>query len=297
MIKDIKPNRTTKVDKFWNNYTIHPAKRINSGKITLEQHMKKIFEMNTFYKELMEMYGNHDNENILVFGCGPCYDIIGFSRESNPKKIIGIDISLKALKFGVDNIKKTGVDKSKIELIRTGDSMDYIPLPDSSVDYIFTEGTIHHPTHKENIWIKEFYRVLKPGCFAMVEVHNRKSLYFHLYTSFIIPYVKNEMRNMKDIERMSKCTDGPNCPISRSHVPDDFVDMCNSIGFESEFKGGYLSVRDTKEYINKYKKLALKSNISENHKNFIRQVKIINGYPYYRDKLCGVGAVFKLYKR
>jgi len=48
-----------------------------------------------------------------------------------------------------------------------------LPIPDSSVDFVFSEDFFEHLTQKEQIvFLYETYRVLKPGCFHRVSTPN-----------------------------------------------------------------------------------------------------------------------------
>ena len=54
---------------------------------------------------------------------------------------------------------------------------------DNSVDYIFSQGVIHHTSYPEKI-LSELYRVLKLGGKAKIMVYNYDSPFVHQYIAY-----------------------------------------------------------------------------------------------------------------
>ncbi len=69
---------------------------------------------------------------------------------------IGVDISLRMLEKASENFSKN----NNVILVH-GDALN-IPIYDSSMDYVFMLGGIHHVSDRERLF-QEIYRILKPG--------------------------------------------------------------------------------------------------------------------------------------
>lgn len=89
------------------------------------------------------------------------------------KKVIGIDIGEKGLAFARAQAKK----------VPYGDRLEYrsgsllaIPLPDASVDMVWSNGVIHHTLDYEKC-IEEFARVMKRGGTLFLYVNGRFGLF------------------------------------------------------------------------------------------------------------------------
>jgi len=245
----------------------------------------------------MELYGKHDDEIILDYGCGPGDDVVGFLLYTNAKRVIGIDVSEKALRLARQRLELHKIDPERVELIRSWDSMVTTPLDDNAVDYIQCGGVLHHTSDPVAI-LREFYRVLRPGRWACVMAYNRNSLWFHLYTAYIKVVVENAFPGLDIEDAFAKNTDGEDCPIARAYLPQAFMDLSDSVGFKSEFVGGYLSLHELR-CLQEYGLSALGDpRLAEEHKEFLRNLTADeNGYPTYKGKHAGIGGVYRLYKR
>ncbi len=84
----------------------------------------------------MELYGTHKNETVLDYGCGPGNDLVGFLLYSKAKKVIGIDISRKALELAASRLRLHRIDPERVQLIETKDSRPVIPLVAESIEYV-----------------------------------------------------------------------------------------------------------------------------------------------------------------
>jgi ubiquinone/menaquinone biosynthesis C-methylase UbiE len=72
-----------------------------------------------------------DGLTILDFGCGPGHDLAGFSLQSTPNRLIGVDISATSLAEARSRLELYGVSA---ELYRVDVQKDRLPLADKSVD-------------------------------------------------------------------------------------------------------------------------------------------------------------------
>ncbi len=293
-IKTSKDSLPSAVDTYWGEHTVNsrpfrtPTKSI--------RYLQWRFEQYPLFKELMELYGSHDGQVILDYGCGPGNDLVGYGVYSNAQKLIGIDVSEKALELARRRLLLHKISPERIELIQTSDSNVRIPLCNCTVDHIYCEGVLHHSSNPENI-LEEFCRVLRPNSRACVMVYNRNSLWFHLYTAYEKMILQNAFPGL-DVERaFSKTTDGEWCPISRCYRPEGFIGVCENAGFQAEFVGGYFSLLE----LNLLEKLGERAvrdeRLGEEHRAFLRSlVYDEKGYPTYEGKHAGIGGVYRLYK-
>lgn len=94
-----------------------------------------------------------DGVSILDFGCGNG-EIIGEMKKINPNaQYIGLDVSHTALQ----EAKKKNPQNSFFQISDGGE----FPIPDDSIDFVFSSEVIEHVYDTENA-IKEISRVLKP---------------------------------------------------------------------------------------------------------------------------------------
>lgn len=294
LIRFLSQSTQTAVDAYWKEYTVK-SKRFRSA-IRSKRHLQWRFEQYPLFREFMQMYGEHDNEIILDYGCGPGNDVVGFLLYTNARRVIGIDVSEKALNLASHRLGLHKIDPERVELIRSSDSIATIPLDDNAVDYIHCGGVLHHTSHHVSI-LREFYRVLKPGGWARVMVYNRNSVWFHLYVAYVKMIVKNAFEGLDTETAFSKTTDGEGCPIARAYRPESFTNMSDCLGFQSQFVGGYLSVLELR-CLKRYRSIALEDQrLPQEHKEFLKNLTTeTNGYPIYEGKHAGKGGVYTLYK-
>jgi ubiquinone/menaquinone biosynthesis C-methylase UbiE len=281
----------TAVDKYWSEHTVKTNYFCSQKKS--EKHNEWRLNHYPFYKELIGLDEPHNNEVIMDYGCGPGNDLIHFMK-TKAKKIIGVDISKKALKFAQHRVSLYTNNVIPVELIKTIDGNDTIPLENNSIDYIICSGVLHH-TSNPNIILKEFFRVLKNNSYIRIMVYNRDSIFFHVHVAYKFKggFIGNNIDKV-----FTRSTDGIDCPISKAYKAQEFIQICDNLGFKTEFVGGYFSSIDTTQYLNQHKRMLTDSKLNEEHKEFVRAVKIdSDGYPTYNEKYCGIGGVYKLYKK
>jgi len=117
------------------------------------------------YKRLADKTASMIQEGkLLEIGPGPGYISIEIAKLLPKMEIIGLDISDTMIQIAKKNVNQHGLAE-RIEL-RKGDALK-MPFEDSSFDFVISSGSLHHwkkPTQVFN----EVYRVLKPGCRAMI---------------------------------------------------------------------------------------------------------------------------------
>ena len=284
----------TVVDAYWGRHTVR-SKRFTSANESLN-YLGWRFTEYPLFREFMDLYGNHDDEVVLDYGCGPGNDLVGFLVYTKAKKVIGLDVSSKALELARHRLALHELNPSRVELIQSIDSISDIPIGDKAVNYIYCEGVLHHTSHPEAI-LGEFYRILKPGAQACIMVYNQNSLWLHLYTAYQKVILENAFPEMDLLKAFSKNTDGEHCPIARCYRPDDFIAMCSNEGFRVEYVGGYFLSHELKLLKELGERAMMDELLAIEHREFIRRlVYDKNGYPLYEGKHAGIGGVYKLRK-
>jgi len=289
-------NRQTNiVSDYWNDHTVR-SERFKTARES-NHHINRIDREYPLYHRFMNLYSGYDNQVVVDYGCGPANDVVGFLTRSNAQKVIGIDVSEKGLTLAAHRISLHPVDPKRIELLLISDSVVGIPLEDNSVDYIHSQGVLHHSTKPEDI-LKEFYRILKPGCIARVMVYNYYSIFSHIWVAYRRMILNNDFPGLDFEAAFTKSTDGENCPISRAYKPEDFVMLCQRAGFDTSFVGGYFHVSELDD-LRKFGPQAIQDErLGQEHRQFLRELNQAGSqYPTYRGKHAGVGGVYELIKR
>ena len=176
----------TGVDTYWSEHTVSPvdlppAKGWTRG--MSERQLEWRFQQYPMFRELTGLWGDHDGQTVLDFGCGPGNDLVGFALHTGAERIIGIDVSDAALSLAADRLALHRIDPGRVELIQASDSDVEIPLPGDSVDHVQSQGVVHHMSDPDGA-LRELHRVLRPGGTGCVMVYNRDSVWFHLWVAY-----------------------------------------------------------------------------------------------------------------
>jgi ubiquinone/menaquinone biosynthesis C-methylase UbiE len=300
VIKKLDVDDKTIVDSFWGEHTVDTT--LFKSALQSKKHLEWRASLYPLFTEFMNLYGNHDGEVLLDYGCGPGNDLVGYSMYTNARKIIGIDISAKALRMAQHRLSLHNVDPERIELINSADTATTIPLEDKSIDYLQCLGVLHHTSHPEAL-LKEFYRIMKPGAEARVMVYNRDSVWVHLYAAYERLVVENAFPGKNVYEIFHRTVDVEddgtgNCPIARCHNWEEFSRVCEETGFHTSYLGGYHSDVELNS-IKKYLPQALKDErLAEEHRRFLASLVMDErGFPMYEGKHAGLGGVYRLFKK
>jgi ubiquinone/menaquinone biosynthesis C-methylase UbiE len=285
------------VDEFWNQVSIMD----NFKKWKTEEESINFLDFRDslypFFRELTGLYGGErEGQVILDYGCGPGHDVIGFLHYTKAKKVIGIDISNKALSELEYRLTLHDFGK-RIELIKISDSTINLPLKSESVDHINCQGVLHHISHLGEI-LSEFYRVLKPNTKSCVMVYNKESIFYHFHIAYMKVFKWGEFPVGTPTEEIfKKSTDGESCPISIPFSPKDFIKICETAGFKTDFIGGYLCKIVELEHFRIFGNEAIACpQLTDEHKNFLKSLEEDTRGYLYKEKYAGVGGVYHLYK-
>lgn len=293
-IRDATTKDLSTVDGYWTDYTVNSFP-FDSAKRSLA-YLDWRFRAYPLFRELSGLYGAHDDQVVLDYGCGPGNDVVGHLVYSNARKIIGVDVSRTALQLTSHRLGlHREYDVSRVELIHKSEVDSSVPVPDASVDYISCQGVLMCTTDPVGI-LREFHRALRPGGRANIMVYHADSIRKHLTVAYETQILKGLYPGLSLDDAFEKCTDGESCPLVRNYGPVEFGAMCREAGFTGvEFVGGYLSDTELESYAQHAAQARDDERLGADSRAFLRELTADNrGYPIYRGKYAGSGGVYFL---
>ena len=271
--------------KYWSIYKVH-----NENFRSREQSLNHFEWRNSQYPGYIELMPvkNYDNKVVLDYGCGPGNDLVGFSEFSNPKELIGADVSKPSLELAK---KRLLLHRKDVRLLHLEEKENKIPLADNSIDLIHSSGVLHHCKNLNKI-LKEFKRILKPEGKINIMVYNYNSIWVHLYTAYINQIEKGKYVDLTLTDAFSKLTDGKHVPISKCYKPEDFISILNEFGFTGELKGVSISLTELISLKKLY--VALKNRaLKKEQRDFLSMVSFDKkGHPIYKSEVAGINACY-----
>jgi SAM-dependent methyltransferase len=285
---------TTAVDQYWTAHTVRSEPFASAEES--ERYLEWRGEEYPLFRELSGLYGDHEGETVLDYGCGPGNDVVGFALHSRAARIVGVDVSPTALELARARVALHGLAPGRVELVQTSDGDATLPFDDSSFDHVNCQGVLHHTSDPESI-LRELHRVLRRGGTGGVMVYNRDSLWWHLYTAYDRMIVDGTLAGLDVAEAFRRNTDGPECPISVAYRGADFVATCERAGFEAEFVGGYLSSHELECLSRSWAQAIADPRLGDEHRGFLRELTYdAAGRPMYRGFHAGIGGTYRLRK-
>jgi SAM-dependent methyltransferase len=214
------------VETYWTDHNVTNHHTFKSVEDSLEYlHWRN--EQYYGYAELMPTSGFADKA-ILDFGCGPGHDLVGFTVNSRPARLVGVDVSQSSL---AEAKSRLALHNSAVELHHTDVQISPLPLNDATIDVVHSSGVLHHMVDPTRA-LREFRRVMKRGGDLQVMVYNRQSLWFQLYVPYVLQIEEGKSPGLSLDDAFQASTDGPDCPISRAYRPAEFRALVTSYGFE-----------------------------------------------------------------
>jgi len=284
----------TSIDVYWAEHTVN-APRFHTAHQS-QKYLEWRFHAHPLFRELSGLYGDHENQTVVDYGCGPGNDVTGFAIHSRAAKVIGIDISARALTLTSRRLALHKIDPARIELIQISDSTSQIPLDDSAVDFVNCQGVFNHTSFPEGI-LREFYRILNSKGAACIMVYNRDSIWYNLFTAYEKKVIEGRFTNMSLDEAFSRSTDGENCPISRCFSPQQFTDTCTILGFKCKYMGGHFTPEEIECQKRFLSDAVHDERLAEEQRKFLAALQFDKqGLPLADGKYAGVGGVFHLTK-
>lgn len=228
---------------------------------------------------------------VLDYGCGPGHDLVGFGEYSQPKRLIGMDVSSNSLDQAKKRCDLHGIE---VEFIHIDENEKVLPLDDNSIDIIHSSGVLHHTPDPIGI-LKEFKRILKPEGYVQIMVYNYDSIWMHLYTAYMHMVLQESIFGefqKKDV--FTKTTDGYDCPIAECYKPSEFSDMATLAGFKCSYIGAAISVYEMSILDKRFEAIA-SLKLDEESRMFLRDLEFNDkGFPMHQGHVAGVDACFRL---
>ena len=298
-VRTASADETTAVDAFWGSHTVAPDDMPPPERWSRRRSTKQLewrFDQYPLFREFSGLWGEHDGEVLLDYGCGPGNDLVGFAIHTGARRIIGVDVSPKALGIAADRLALHRVDPERISLIHKSDAKAEIPVEDAAADYVQSQGVIHHTSDPEGV-LTALNHVLRPGGTGCVMVYNRDSIWLHLYVAYERMILEGAFPGAGLEEAFRRSTDGEECPISRCYTGAEFSSMCERAGFEAEYMGGYLSLHELARLRESGERAIADERLGEEHRAFLAELeRDSDGLPTYRGKHAGIGGVYRLRK-
>ena len=293
-IRELAVTPASDVDRYWTDHTVRSEAFTSAA--ASERYLEWRFGEYPLFREFSGLYGEHEGETVLDYGCGPGNDLVGFALHSGARRIIGVDVSSTALELAAKRLALHGVDPERVELIHTSDGERELALDDGSVDHVSCQGVLHHTSDPQAI-LGELCRVLRPGGTGSVMVYHRDSVWWHLWTAYDRMIVDGTLAGLELTEAFRRNTDGPECPISISYRGQDFVAICERAGFEARFLGGYLSRHELERLRTSWAAAIIDERLADEHRTFLRALTYdIGGLPMRRGVHAGIGGAYRLRK-
>ena len=283
----------TPVETYWTKHTVKSSPfRSASGSLRYLEWRSAEYPL---FHQLMELWGDHSDQTVLDFGCGPANDLVGLLVHGRAKHVIGVDISETSLRLSQQRLALHRIDPTRVTLIKASDDDPRIDLPDQSVDHIYCEGVLHHSSHPAAL-LAEFRRIIRPNGRAIVMVYNRDSIFFHLHVAYRRQLLLRQHDDASTEEAFRHSTDGEDCPISIAYRPSEFVGLANSIGLRATFRGGYFYGHEELRGLGLLGSRAIADpRLGPEHRQFLAELeRDDSGYPTWNGNLAGIGGVYEL---
>ena len=112
-------------------------------------------------------FREHANEKVLEIGCGTGCDLLQFARHG--ATAVGIDVTPRHVQLA--RLRAKGDAEIHLSLANAGS----LPFRDSSFDYVYSHGVLHHMDNPRGA-VEEIFRVLRPEGRFNVMLYSRWSL-------------------------------------------------------------------------------------------------------------------------
>ena len=293
-IRDAGPDRPGDVEAYWSGYTVL-AKPFLTARGSL-RHLDWRFREYPLFRELSGLHAVPSGATVLDYGCGPGNDLVGFAARSDAARIVGVDVSPTALLLARDRLALHGAGQERVELVRLREGQEKIPLADASVDFVNSQGVLHHASDPAPV-LAEIARVMRPGATGSIMVYNRASVWLHLVVAW-----ERRLRDGIDAERsladaFRRTTDGEDCPIARCYMPSEWIAACEAAGLRAEYAGGYLTRPELRALRSSRAAAVGDQRLAAEHRAFLRELDVdAAGLPLHDGLYAGLGGTYRVWR-
>lgn len=203
-----------------------------------EEITQRRYQGREWHVPIVARFDSFRGKDVLEIGCGIATDGLEFAK--NGANYVGVDLTSHAIEIANERFRLFGVP-GRFEIANAEEG---IPLPDCSVDHVYSFGVIHHSPNPQKI-VREIHRVLRRGGTLAVMLYNRSSINYYVEIMFLrkvfrwilLPAfmpgaiaaitgidrwkleghrkIMAEKKRISKEEWISMNTDGPFCPLSR----------------------------------------------------------------------------------
>jgi len=280
------------VDDYWTGHLVNDAPFLTARQS--QRYLEWRFREYPLFRELSGLYGVHDGEAVLDYGCGPGNDLTGFALHTRARRIVGADVSPSALELARHRLSLHGVGPERVQLVRLTDDRPGLPFADGEFDFVSSQGVLHHTSDPLAI-LRELHRVLRPGGEGSIMVYNRDSVWLHLHVAWEVLIRDGRWPGLSAEEAFGRTTDGEDCPIANCYRGGEFVALLEEAGFEARYLGGYLSQWELRALRESWGFAIADERLAPEHRAFLRGL----GYdherrPMHGDLHAGIGGTYRI---
>lgn len=145
-------------------------------------------------------YGRLRGKRVLEVGCGAGSMAAEFARQG--ARFTAVDLSDHAVRLTHKRFLQSNLSGSVLQA-----DAEKLPLPDASMDYVWSWGVLHH-TSDTGRAVNEVFRVLKPGGTAAVMLYHKSSFRYWVHLLFLRGIVGGKLLKMSVQELVTQYTDG-----------------------------------------------------------------------------------------
>jgi SAM-dependent methyltransferase len=283
-----------RVDDYWTGHTVNSAPFLTARQSA--RYLEWRFAEYPLFREFSGLYGRHDGEAILDYGCGPGNDLAGFAIHTSARRIVGADVSPTALRLARHRLSLHPEAEGRVELVRLSDDHARLPFADGEFDYVSSQGVLHHTSHPQAL-LRELHRVLKPGGEGSIMVSNRDSVFLHLHVAWELQIRDGRWTDLPVEAAFARATDGEDCPIALCYRGPEFVALLEEAGFEARYLGGYLSQWELRAMQESWAFAIVDERLAPEHREFLRGLRYdYNHRPMHGDLHAGYGGAYRIRK-
>ncbi|UGS38740.1 class I SAM-dependent methyltransferase [Capillimicrobium parvum] len=280
------------VDDYWTGHLVNAAPFLTARQS--ERYLEWRFREYPLFREFSGLYGAHDGEAILDYGCGPGNDVTGFAIHTGARRIVGADVSASALALARHRLSLHGAGPDRVDLVRLTDDRTALPFADGEFDFVSSQGVLHHASDPRAI-LRELHRVLRPGGEGSIMVYNRDSVWFHLHVAWEVLIRDGRWPGQTADEAFHRTTDGEDCPIANCYRGEEFVALLEEAGFEARYAGGYLSQWELRAMQESWGFAITDERLAPEHREFLRGLRYDYGHrPMHGDLHAGIGGTYRI---
>lgn len=280
-------------DRYWRRHTVR-GKTFLSRQASLD-YIRELTDGRPLKRDLLRLHGPHTGKVIMDYGSGPGNDLAGFCEHSGASRIIGVDISPKALDLARARVSWHAREPGRMVFIRIADENVRLPLADGSVDYIQSLGVIHHASNPNAIF-REFDRLLPPGGEARIMLYNADSVHIQLEVGYVWRLVSGMLTD-KAPEVAFSTTADLGAPIAHCVRPNDVEAWLGAVGLTMTYLGGFFVPGEAVDWEDKRNRALADSRVAGRQRAFLEALQPgAEGLPHYEGKPAGLGGVYVLTK-